>query len=128
MRRAAPVYKEGEPIVVIGARLRPSRPKPRPRQNLESDRKGWEPREPEHERDHRKAERGLDWPIFFVADIQTGFGPFVTVFLTEQKWTQVDIGLLLSTGTLVGLFGQIPAGPSWIPRARRASWPGSASR
>ncbi|MCW2284505.1 MFS family permease [Rhodoblastus acidophilus] len=59
---------------------------------------------------HRSAERGLDWLIFFVADIQTGFGPFVAVFLTSQKWTQVDIGLLLSMGTLVGLFGQIPAG------------------
>jgi len=59
---------------------------------------------------HRGAERGLDWLIFFVADIQTGFGPFVAVFLTEQKWTQADIGLLLTTGTLVGLLGQIPAG------------------
>lgn len=64
----------------------------------------------DRERVHRKAERGLDWLIFFVADIQTGFGPFVAVFLTAQKWTQVDIGLLLSIGTVVGLFGQIPAG------------------
>jgi len=36
--------------------------------------------------------RGLDWFIFFVADVQTGFGPFVSVYLTAQKWTQVDIG------------------------------------
>ncbi|MDE2329584.1 MAG: MFS transporter, partial [Bradyrhizobium sp.] len=32
--------------------------------------------------------RGLDWFIFFLADVQTGFGPFVAVYLTTQKWTQ----------------------------------------
>lgn len=56
------------------------------------------------------AEKWLDWLIFFVADIQTGFGPFVAVFLTSVKWPQADIGLLLSTSTLVGLLAQIPAG------------------
>jgi MFS family permease len=57
-----------------------------------------------------RSARGLDWLVFFVADIQTGFGPFVAVFLTTQKWTQVDIGLLLTASSLVGLVGQIPAG------------------
>jgi len=54
--------------------------------------------------------RGLDWLLFFVADIQTGFGPFVAVFLTTQKWTQVDIGLILTIGGFVSLGGQIPLG------------------
>jgi predicted MFS family arabinose efflux permease len=54
--------------------------------------------------------RGFDWFIFFVADVQTGFGPFVSVYLTAQKWTQVDIGLVLSAGGLVALAGQIPGG------------------
>ena len=54
--------------------------------------------------------RGFDWFIFFVADVQTGFGPFVSVYLTTQKWTQVDIGLVLSAAGLVGLAGQIPGG------------------
>jgi len=52
--------------------------------------------------------RGFDWFIFFVADVQTGFGPFVSVYLTAQKWTQVDIGLVLSAAGLVALAGQIP--------------------
>ena len=39
------------------------------------------------------SQRGLDWFIFFVADVQTGFGPFVSVYLTSMAWTQVDIGL-----------------------------------
>jgi MFS family permease len=57
-----------------------------------------------------QSRRALDWFVFFVADIQTGFGPFVAVFLTTQKWTQVDIGLVLTVSGLVSLFGQIPLG------------------
>jgi predicted MFS family arabinose efflux permease len=52
----------------------------------------------------------LDWFVFFVADVQTGFGPFVAVYLTSQKWTQVDIGLVLTVGGLVALAGQMPGG------------------
>jgi predicted MFS family arabinose efflux permease len=58
----------------------------------------------------RQSLRGLDWFIFFLADVQTGFGPFIAVYLTTQKWTQVEIGLVLSIGGLVGLIGQIPGG------------------
>jgi MFS family permease len=58
----------------------------------------------------RRSLRGLDWFIFFVADIQTGFGPFIAVYLTSQKWTQIDIGLVLSVGGLVALLGQMPGG------------------
>ena len=42
--------------------------------------------------------------------MQTGFGPFVSVFLTTQKWTQVDIGLVLSAAGFVSLIGQMPGG------------------
>src|SRR5664279_635338 len=58
----------------------------------------------------RQSLRGLDWFIFFLADVQTGFGPFVAVYLTTQKWTQVQIGLVLSIGGVVGLIGQMPGG------------------
>jgi len=54
--------------------------------------------------------RGLDWFSFFLADIQTGFGPFVAVYLTTQSWTQVDIGLILTAGGLISLAGQMPGG------------------
>jgi MFS family permease len=54
--------------------------------------------------------RGLDWFIFFLADVQTGFGPFVAVYLTTQKWTQGQIGLVLSIGGIIGLIGQMPGG------------------
>ncbi len=47
---------------------------------------------------------------FCVAAAQTGFGPFVSVWLTQQGWNQTDIGLALSLGTGVALLGQLPAG------------------
>src|SRR5690242_19317704 len=54
--------------------------------------------------------RALDLLNFFVADVQTGFGPFVAVYLTTHKWTQVQIGFALTVGTVVGLLSQMPAG------------------
>src|SRR5271165_5047196 len=58
----------------------------------------------------RTSLRGLDWFTFSIANVQTGFGPFIAIYLTAQKWTQVDIGLLLTVGGLVSLIGQIPGG------------------
>src|SRR5207253_7355931 len=58
----------------------------------------------------RASQHGLDWFIFFLADVQTGFGTFVSVYLTTQKWTQVEIGLVLSVGGIVALIGQMPGG------------------
>src|SRR5712691_5440096 len=54
--------------------------------------------------------RGLDWFVFFLANAQTGFGPFIAVYLTQEKWTQVDIGLALTIGGLVSLACQVPGG------------------
>ncbi len=42
--------------------------------------------------------------------MQTGFGPFISVYLTSMAWTQVEIGLVLTIGSLVSLFGQVPGG------------------
>ena len=53
---------------------------------------------------------GLDWLNFFVANVQTGFGPFIAVYLTTQAWTQTQIGLALSVGTLAAMASQVPAG------------------
>ncbi|MBV8837507.1 MAG: MFS transporter, partial [Alphaproteobacteria bacterium] len=68
------------------------------------------PPSPEPSHPSRASLRGLDWFIFFVADVQTGFGPFVAVYLTTQKWTQIDIGFVLSIGSIVALLGQMPGG------------------
>jgi predicted MFS family arabinose efflux permease len=66
-------------------------------------------RDPRRTGRHR-SRRALDWFVFFVADVQAGFGPFIAVYLTSQKWTQVDIGFILTVGGLISLFGQIPGG------------------
>ncbi len=71
---------------------------------------GREPSRNEAPNPSRQSRRALDWFVFFVADVQTGFGPFVAVYLTSQKWTQTDIGLILTVSGLVSLFGQVPAG------------------
>ena len=39
---------------------------------------------------------GLDWLNFFVANFQTGFGPFISVYLTNVGWTQGAIGAALT--------------------------------
>jgi MFS family permease len=56
------------------------------------------------------ASRGLDWFNLFVANIQTGFGPFIAVYLSGQGWTQTAIGVALSVGTVSSMASQVPAG------------------
>ncbi len=69
-----------------------------------------EPEAPKPSLPSRQSLRGLDWFIFFLADVQTGFGPFIAVYLTTEKWTQVEIGFVLSIGGVVALIGQMPGG------------------
>ena len=58
----------------------------------------------------RASLRGLDGLNFFLASVQTGFGPFLSVYLTVHGWTQTDIGLLLSISGVLALLGQFPGG------------------
>jgi MFS family permease len=74
----------------------------------------------------RASRRALDWFVFFLADVQTGFGAFVSVYLTAQKWTQTDIGLVLTVGAFVGLVGQIPGG-AIVDAARSERWVAGAA-
>jgi MFS family permease len=53
---------------------------------------------------------GLDGINFFLAGMQAGFGPFVAVLLADEKWTQQNIGYVLSVGGLAGLLSQLPGG------------------
>jgi MFS family permease len=47
---------------------------------------------------------------FFVAAMQTGFGPFVSVWLIGEGWSLTEVGFALSIGTIAGLVGQLPGG------------------
>ena len=54
--------------------------------------------------------RGLDGINFFLAGVLAGFGPYVAVYLADQKWTQDRIGFVLSASALAGLLSQVPGG------------------
>ena len=45
-----------------------------------------------------------------MAAAQTGFGAFLSVYLTEQKWDQTAIGFALSIGTVAGIVTRLPGG------------------
>ncbi len=67
------------------------------------------------------AERSLDWLNLFVGNIQTGFGPFIAVYLTTRGWTETSIGLALSLGTVTAMASQIPAG-ALVDAIRAKAW------
>jgi MFS family permease len=67
-----------------------------------------------------RAARGLDFLNLFVANIQTGFGPFIAVYLTTQGWTQTAIGIALSLSTTTAMASQLPAG-ALVDAVRRKS-------
>src|SRR5258708_4072922 len=54
----------------------------------------------------KRSQIGLDWLNFFIADVQTGFGPFVAVYLATQHWTQSEIGYAaIGIGAAVSMAG-----------------------
>ena len=52
--------------------------------------------------------RGLDAVNLFLAGALSGFGPYVAVFLAEQKWTEQNIGFVLTAGGFAGLLSRLP--------------------
>ena len=47
---------------------------------------------------------------FFVAAMQTGFGPFLAVWLVSEGWSLTQVGVALSVGTIAALCVQLPGG------------------
>jgi MFS family permease len=54
--------------------------------------------------------RGLDWLNFFLADVQTGVGPFLAIYLSKYGWNEQLVGSALSVGGIAGIAAQTPAG------------------
>jgi len=54
--------------------------------------------------------RGLDWLNFFLADVQTGVGPFLAIYLSKYGWNEQLVGVALSVGGIAGIAAQTPAG------------------
>jgi MFS family permease len=56
-------------------------------------------------------ERTLDALNFFLADVRDGLGPYLAIYLlTEQKWDQASIGVVMSVAAIAGIVAQTPAG------------------
>ena len=52
----------------------------------------------------------LQWLNFFLADVQTGLGPFVAAYLASSGWNAGSVGYALTFGGLVTVAMQTPAG------------------
>src|SRR5215471_10417761 len=62
-------------------------------------------------RERTRAGRALDAANFFLADVRDGLGPYLAVYLlTEQKWDEASIGVVMSIATIAGILAQTPAG------------------
>ncbi len=58
----------------------------------------------------RRTLRGLDWLNFLLADVQTGVGPFLAIYLAGYQWNEERVGLALTVGGIAGILTQTPAG------------------
>jgi predicted MFS family arabinose efflux permease len=58
----------------------------------------------------RTSLRALDWLNFFLADVQTGVGPFVAIYLAGYGWNEQQVGIALTIGGIAGILAQTPAG------------------
>jgi MFS family permease len=58
----------------------------------------------------RRTLRGLDWLNFLLADVQTGVGPFLAIYLAGYQWDEERVGLALTIGGIAGILTQTPAG------------------
>jgi MFS family permease len=54
--------------------------------------------------------RAVEWLNFFLADVQTGLGPFLAAYLAASRWNPGRIGFALTFGGLVTVLMQTPAG------------------
>jgi MFS family permease len=66
----------------------------------------------------RRTLRSLEWLNFFVADVQTGLGPFIAAYLASSGWNAAHVGYALTFGGLVTVALQTPAG-AIVDAARR---------
>jgi MFS family permease len=61
----------------------------------------------------RRSLRALDWLNFFMADVNTGIGPFLAIYLTATRhWNPASVGVVVSAQSIASVLAQGPAG--WI--------------
>src|SRR6201996_9487626 len=74
----------------------------------------------------QKTEPHRLWPLlavnFFMADMQSGIGPFVGVFLLERGWASGLIGTALSIGNIAGMLIATPVGGFIDTSSHKRAW------
>ena len=64
----------------------------------------------------------LDWVNFFLADVETGVGPFMaTYFVSAKHWNPAQVGMVLAAQKIAAVLSQAPAG-SLIDRMNFKKW------
>src|SRR5450631_2301890 len=81
---------------------------------------------PEHEGDavtKNFQPRSLDAINFLLSDVRGALGPYLNVFLvTQQHWSQAEVGLVTTVGGLLGLSVQTPIGAAIdVTRSKRGA-------
>jgi MFS family permease len=73
--------------------------------------------------DARFQPRSLDAINFLLSDVRGALGPYLNVFLvTQQHWSQSEVGLVTTVGGLLGLLVQTPIGAAIdTTRAKRGA-------
>src|ERR1700736_2514886 len=54
--------------------------------------------------------RGLDCLNVLLADVQSGVGPFLAIYLADYGWNEQRVGLALTISAVAGIASQTPAG------------------
>jgi ABC-type transport system involved in cytochrome c biogenesis permease component len=70
-----------------------------------------------------KSDRYIIWPLqslnFFMADIQAGIGPFLSIFLLANGWKSGLIGSVMTIGGVAGMLMTAPAGALIVSTRRK---------
>jgi len=74
------------------------------------------------ETENQRSLRGLDWMNFFLADVNTGIGPFLAIYLTASRhWNPAAVGMVVSAQSIASMLAQAPAG--WlVDFSRNKKW------
>ena len=58
-----------------------------------------------------RASHALDALNFFLADVRTGLGPYLAIYLlTVRDWNEAEIGIVMSASAIAGILAETPAG------------------
>jgi len=70
-------------------------------------------------RGSRRSLRALEWLNAIIADVRTGVGPYLAIYLRASRhWDPAHVGLVMSVTDMASVLAQTPAG-AFTDRARR---------